>query len=417
MVHENANISIVPGTMLEVNTSSKQENTSLGNPASMWHDWKIHHPLGAGSYAFRDTLFPSILRVANISADVTIPAKPVIVHCGYQPNNSPHIGTMAVLALSFQLARKLKDTRSGNLNIVVHADMVDTAPDNGEDVKVGRGFQRSLRYTGAINTFHSDYVSLLDMFSQLSSIPYKETSQADLCKNPYTPTVIHAIIKDRHRVGPELSPETGHLAVRASCPDCGITDKHGIQNVYDDDKGIIEFQCPQHGAHTINIYNPLDAARLEFNTPLRNLVRELVYASDNSVVHLRVTGADYAGQYQEQLLFRQWPFLAQYDGDVERVKRTPIHIYAPLTVDWAGSKLSKSLYVAEGAYAYLRDQSLDYLLSLKRMKEIGKDPRVVWDEVGSWIVEPKKLFRSYSVEYWHMVFMQAETAEDRTGFI
>jgi hypothetical protein len=106
--------------------------------------------------------------------------------------------------------------------------------------------------------------------------------------------------------------------------------------------------------------------------------------------------------------------LAQYDGDAERVNRPPIHIYAPLTIDWAGSKLSKSLYVVEGAYAYLRDQSLDYLLSLKRMKEAGKDLRVVWDEVGSWITEPKKLFRSYSLEYWHMVFTKAEAAEDRT---
>src|SRR5579862_4057962 len=126
--------------MPEANPSSKQENISLGNPVPVWHDWKIHYPLGAGSYTFHDTLLPSILRAANISADVTTPANPVIVHCGYQPNNSPHIGTMAVLALSFQLARKLKDTRSGNLNVMVYADMVDTAPDNGQEMGVGKGF-------------------------------------------------------------------------------------------------------------------------------------------------------------------------------------------------------------------------------------------------------------------------------------
>jgi hypothetical protein len=90
------------------------------------------------------------------------------------------------------------------------------------------------------------------------------------------------------------------------------------------------------------------------------------------------------------------------------MKRPPIQIYAPLTLDWAGSKLSKSLYVRDNAYAYLNEQALDYLLSLKRLKEVGKDPTVVWHEVESWLAEPKKLFRSYSVEYWHMVFTKAE---------
>ncbi|KAH0547955.1 hypothetical protein GP486_008304, partial [Trichoglossum hirsutum] len=408
-----ANAMMAPDTMPESTPPLKQEETGSSDPVSVWHDWEIHHPLGAGSYVFHDKLIPSILRAANISADITVAAKPVIVHCGYQPNNSPHIGTMTVLALSFQLARKLKDARSGNLSVTVQVDVVDTAPDNGEEANVGKGFQRSLRHTGGLKAFQDDYASLLDQFSGLSGIAYRQTSQAELCSNAHTGAIVHAIIKDRHRLGAELSPATGKLALRAGCPECGIADKHGARNVYDADRGVVGFRCPRHGAHAIDVHDARDAARLEFNTPLRNLVRALVCASDGSAAHLRVTGADYAGQYQEQLLFRQWPFLAQYDGDVDRVRRPPVHVYAPLTVDWAGSKLSKSLYVAEGAYAYLRDQGLDYLLSYRRMKEVGKDPKVVWDEVGRWIVEPKKLFRSYSVEYWHMVFTKAEEKAGR----
>lgn len=223
-----------------------------------------------------------------------------------------------------------------------------------------------------------------------------------------TPAIVHELISNRQKLGPELSPETGKLALRVACPSCGIADKHGIWNHYDDSTGIITFQCPVHGAHLVDLHNPADVSRLEFNTPLRNLVRALVYGSDHSAVHLRVTGADYAGQYQEQLLLRQWPHFAGYDGEASRVQRPPIHIYAPLTVDWAGSKLSKSLYVKENAYTYLCDQGLGYLLSLKQMKGLGKDPSVVWKEVERWLVEPKKLFRSYSVEYWHMIFTQAE---------
>src|SRR5204863_9026296 len=139
------------------------------------------------------------------------------------------------------------------------------------------------------------------------------------------------------RLGPELSPDTGKLAIRAACPVCGVADKHGIGNSYDENEGIIEFHCPQHGSHLVDLHNTADASRLEFNTPLRNLVRALVFASDDSAVYISVTGADYAGQYQEQLLFRQWPFLAHYDGDIGRLRRPPIQVYAPLTVDWAGS--------------------------------------------------------------------------------
>ena len=219
--------------------------------------------------------------------------------------------------------------------------------------------------------------------------------------------IVRRVQEDRGRLGPELTPESGKLALRVACPTCGIADKHGILNEYDEVNGEIRFYYPAHGMHLVDLGNLDDVARVEFNTPLRNLVRALVYASDESATHIRVTGADYAGQYQEQLLLRQWPHSATYDGDSSRVKRPPIHIYAPLTVDWTGSKLSKSLYVKEGAYEYLREQNLGYLLSLQEIKLQGKDQKVVWDEVERWMAGQKKLFRPYSVEYWHLVFSQA----------
>ena len=38
--------------------------------------------------------------------------------------------------------------------------------------------------------------------------------------------------------------------------------------------------------------------------------------------------------------------------------------YAPLVLDWSGSKLSKSLYVKEGAYKYLCEAGLGYMLDV-----------------------------------------------------
>ena len=93
-------------------------------------------------------------------------------------------------------------------------------------------------------------------------------------------------------------------------------------------------------------------ALLEYNTPLRNLIRGLVYSIDNQdetvdYEWLRITGSDYAGFYQEQLLYKTTDLLGY------SVSKLPMILYAPLVTDWSGAKLSKSLYVKEGAYTYL----------------------------------------------------------------
>ena len=54
----------------------------------------------------------------------------------------------------------------------------------------------------------------------------------------------------------------------------------------------------------------------------------------------------------EQLL---WRYIA--------LGEAPLIVYVPLIIDWSGAKLSKSLYVQSGAYQYLKDQGMDYLVS------------------------------------------------------
>jgi hypothetical protein len=246
-------------------------------------------------------------------------------------------------------------------------------------------------------------------------VKVRKTVQSDLTRSPVTADVVRAIVRDRERVQAVLAPETNKLALRVACPveGCGLADKHGLSNIYDDVNETITFECPSHGPHTVDLRDPDDVARLEFNTPLRNLVRALVYSSDPHAHHIRVTGADYAGLYQEQLLYRLWVSLANYDGYGERRLRSapPVFVYSPLIVDWAGSKLSKSLYVKEGACRYLDEQKADYLLSMKRMKEMGKDVKVLYDEVARWVDDPRRLFPPYSVEYLHAVFSRAASSD------
>jgi hypothetical protein len=78
----------------------------------------------------------------------------------------------------------------------------------------------------------------------------------------------------------------------------------------------------------------------------------------------------------------------------------------------AGSKISKSLYVKKGAYQYLKDNGMEYLLSYEEMKKRGKDPLVLFRLVETWVEDPKKLFRCFSAEYLHQKFCEKEERLD-----
>ncbi|ATY62016.1 hypothetical protein A9K55_007099 [Cordyceps militaris] len=121
----------------------------------------------------------------------------------------------------------------------------------------------------------------------------------------------------------------------------------------------------------------------------------------SSTHHIRITGADYAGTYQEVFLYRPLVEWSRSTGLGQG--RTPHILYAPLVVDWSGAKLSKSLDVGEGGYRTMETLGMGGLCSYANLKsqygEVGL--RIIWAEVESWFANPHKLFRaSYSVEYF-----------------
>jgi hypothetical protein len=63
----------------------------------------------------------------------------------------------------------------------------------------------------------------------------------------------------------------------------------------DNGESTIEFQCPEHGLYKLNLSDPLQVQRLEFNMPLRNILRAKVFARDPDVSWIRVPGMDYVG--------------------------------------------------------------------------------------------------------------------------
>lgn len=433
-----------------------------------YHDGQVHDPLGGGSYAFQnDIVEPVLLALMNdevlsngekgLLADkwsngtdpknypatthesctgfpIQLPTRPIVIHVGAQPNNSPHAGTLVVFCYAFSLARGIRNRmQAAEANadstpppISIEITFVDTAPVKGQETEIGGiRYQKSYRdVPGALDAHMADYEEVLHLLSTWSDIPFTTAFQSDFFSGPAVPSLLRYIVAHHDLLGHQLSPKYGTLALRAACPipGCGLAEKHGQLNVYNDisshqnknassaaHDATITFHCPQHGPHTICISEPADVARLEANAPARNLIRSMSQLLDTSTHHVRITGADYAGMYQEVFLYR--PLAAWSAATGLAAGRTPHILYAPLIVDWSGAKLSKSLYIREGGYEAMKLFGAEGLCGFTQLKsQFGGDGeeglRRLWEEVQGWVEDPRKLFRTFSVEYLRRVIME-----------
>jgi hypothetical protein len=276
-------------------------------------------------------------------------------------------------------------------DVLISLDMVDTAPSEKVNID-GIIYQKSQRHTKEMDNYMEDFEVIMASLNKYLGVRYRTRTQAEFLNDPAVVVALRKILDQRHELERPLAPESRCLGIRLTCPvdECGLADKHGLRNRYEGT--MIKFYCPRHGEYSVDTSDIEEVPRLEFNTPLRNILPSLIFANDEISDWVRVTGTDYAGYYQEQLLWRHIP------------DSPAIIIYAPLVLDWSGVKISKSLYVCEGGYDYLRLQGLEYCLSFKRFQEEQKDLHVLFNEVNSWVDNPSKSFRSYSHEYIHGIF-------------
>lgn len=353
------------------------------------HDGIVHYPLGAGSYVFQSH-FVDYMAKQSVK-------KSMRISIGAQPNSSPHFGTLVVFSLAFSLGYYLKQQ---GIDVEVFFEMVDTAPAR-KVVKGGIEYQVSLRESGTAQQYLEEYTTLMNQLKNISGVDYSYRGQQEFNGQEKIPSIVQTLIEQKEKIGALLDPDNGLLCMRAACPTCGLTDKEGIHNKFESSQSGwgMESRCPDHGAFTIQIET--EASRLEYNTPLRNLIRALVYAEDTKDEHvpfewLRVTGSDYAGYYQEQLLYKVASMVGYLAHEL------PPIIYAPLITDWSGAKLSKSLYVKQNAYQYMPQYLVNYQQFIQKFGEKGVEK--LFNEVSGWVREPSKLFRSYSVYYFMDVF-------------
>ena len=182
--------------------------------------------------------------------------------------------------------------------------------------------------------FLVDYMEILEYLKGLTGINYNIRFQSEFNKQKYIYPIVRKIIDKKDELAPILDPKYNNLRIRVACPECGLADKNSMLTKFDSDE--IHSFCPVHGEYVTNIKENSD--RLEYNTPVRNLVRGIAYGmynedkkQDNQI--MRITGSDYAGFYQEELLYKPASII-DYD-----VNKLPAILYTPLVLDWSGAKL------------------------------------------------------------------------------
>lgn len=349
------------------------------------HDGQVHNPLGGASYVFEEDL------IKWLSKQIT--KNKIRISIGAQPNSSPHFGTLTVFSLAFALAEKIKQTTNKETEVLF--EVIDTAPAESKTIDDIR-YQLSLRDTGVADKYLAQYKELLDKLESLTGIPYTLRKQSDFNKQSTIPDILKQIAVKKDILAKILDPDNEKLRMRVACQTCGLTDKHSKKTIIES-TGIKSF-CPEHGWFDTPFEN---SSLFEYNTPLRNLVRALAYSKDNldkSIEYewLRVTGSDYAGFYQEQMLYKPASILGYKASDL------PIILYAPLITDWSGAKLSKSLYVKQGAYKYLPSYIVNFEHFKGKYGEVGVEK--LFNEVKLWLEQPYRLFRGYSVYYFMDLF-------------
>lgn len=354
-------------------------------------DGKVYNPLGGGSYVFEKDIANFLLQ--KFTKDN------IVISIGAQPNSSPHFGTLIVFSTAFSLAKKMKEINP-NLNVKVLFEVVDTAPSETVEIN-GVKYQRSLKNTGKINNNFNDYMEILEYFKTIDNVDYLIRFQSEFNKQPYIYPIVKKLIEKQDDISKILDPKYKNLRVRVACPCCGLADKNSSTTKFENE--CVYSVCPVHGEYKTDIRYESD--KLEYNTPVRNLVRAIAYGMHNNDENqnyqiMRITGSDYAGFYQEELLYKPAALLGF------PVNELPSILYTPLVLDWSGAKLSKSLYVKEGAYSDLPSYLINYEY-LKNSKGI-EALDVIHNITDNWIEKPYLLFRNYSIYYFKKEFEEYE---------
>ena len=358
----------------------------------------------------RQILYPPTI-IGHITNDIAdlfkskiIGRDSIKVRYGCQLNGPPHLGTTISLISSYALAKHLQERFELPAEVVFGA--LENAPGEKKEVN-GITYQKMLcdTYEGekSLANMHLDnFISLLSDLSQLSDVPYSIEMYRDLQAKPKARETLLELMAREGEFSPILNPSDDRLRVRFKCPDCFYEEKHSrtlkILKHKPNDYAILQNTCFEHGDYQITLSKDSEGF-IDVNTMVRNVMKEVIIieeSRDQNYFPLVVKGGDWA---HASILISNALELLGYTF-TER----PDRIATPMLEDWSGAKFSKSVYVKSGTYDSLPQEFVSLESFINKFGEGGF--RNLWSHVSSWVRDPKKFYRNYSLDYLGEVFSE-----------
>ncbi len=349
-------------------------------------------------------------QIPDLIADRMPTARTIRIACAMQPKAAPHFGTGIVVLTAFALARLFRDTFGKPASVLL--DMLDNAPAR---TTVIDGIEYSLCLSHAIQGGRSAADSntepirhLATWASQQAGIGVQIRRYREIQAQPQFRSGLADVLTRPEVFAPMFSPSEHHLRVRPVCPRCGLADKTARTVQVRQDNGLaLAFLCGYHGSQTMRLEDP--GAVIDANTPIRTVLRSLCFTGDRDregIETIVLNGGDWAGTWMQRVYFDGLHRLGC------RGLRVPFNIFTPQILDDSGAKLSKTIYLAPGAYKDIPPAWTSMQAFQDRFGATGLDR--LWDEVSGWVRSPAKFFRNYSVRYLEHAFTQLNGSEPAT---
>ena len=365
----------------------------------------------------REVFYPPI-GIAHITNDITDLIKyklnnqaKIIINTSAQPNSSPHLGTITTIMCSFALAKHLKETL--NIEAEVLFDELENSPAETFEIE-GNLYYKDLQHS--LNEDKEDlatiymrrFKKILDKISKLSNIDYNIRKYNEFQENMFVRDSVIKIFNDKDYFTKLMFPSSNDLHIRSICPYCYLGRKKIKQLNENHNKNSVELieKCPYHGDYN-TIIEKNNNSYIDINTQFRDLTKGVSFIEEdklNNTLTIMLDGGDWGGIWAQRI---------HTEGMVRLgYNEFPIRLFAPIILDWSGAKFSKSLYLKSDAYKNINKAFINYDNFINVYGEEGLEK--LWEEVFSWIKEPKKFFRDYSVDYFETIFEGGHYAKTRT---
>ena len=334
---------------------------------------------------------------------ITNETKTIILNTSSQPNSIPHLGTLTTLMSVFALAEELK--KHYNLNVLVQFDEIECSPRAFVEVD-------GHKYVKAISDIFDDegvsiaernmkyYLEILNYLKSFSGVNYVIREYKDFQQKSAIREGLIKVVNNRDRFVKLFNPTDKKLHIRTKCPICSVMDKDmhktQIKEIHNGSFTITSY-CYEHGNYELTVAKDNNSF-VEINTQLRDLLKGYLISNDKKdTLTAMIDGGDWGGS---------WALRIHGEGMALLNKKLPIRLFAPLILDRSGGKLSKSHYLNGKSYSYVKERFNDYLNFYKYYGVSGL--KKLYKEISSWVKEPKKYFRNYSIDYIETIMEENE---------